>query len=77
MHKDEIHVRLIVSRRQLKGALALILLVGLAYALESDTITLSTIYPAPSGVYKRIITTGNTVLARDGGNTILVPPSNA
>ena len=36
--------------------------------LGSETVTLSTYYPAPSGVYTNMITTGNTYLARDGGN---------
>ena len=35
--------------------------------LESESVTLSTYYPAPSGVYTQMITTGNTFLARDGG----------
>ncbi|HXT00563.1 MAG TPA: hypothetical protein VN915_07800 [Elusimicrobiota bacterium] len=35
--------------------------------LASESITLTTYYPAPSGVYSQLITTGNTYLARDGG----------
>jgi hypothetical protein len=35
--------------------------------LNSESVTLSTYYPAPSGVYTNMITTGNTFLARDGG----------
>lgn len=68
MKRNEFHVRLTFSRRQLKAAAALGLLVALAYGLRSDTLKLSTYYPAPSGVYKKIITTAQTVLARDGGN---------
>ncbi len=33
----------------------------------SESLTLTTYYPAPSGVYAQMITTGNTYLARDGG----------
>jgi hypothetical protein len=36
-------------------------------ALNSESVTLSTYYPAPSGVYTQLITTGNTWLGRDGG----------
>lgn len=36
--------------------------------LASESVTLSTYYPAPSGVYTTLITTGNTYLARDGGS---------
>ena len=35
--------------------------------LASENITLTTYYPAPSGVYAQMITTGNTYLARNGG----------
>lgn len=35
--------------------------------LDSESVTLSTYYPAPSGVYTNMITTGNTYLARDAG----------
>lgn len=36
--------------------------------LSSESVTLTTYYPAPSGVYTNMITTSNTYLARDGGN---------
>jgi hypothetical protein len=35
--------------------------------LSSESVTIATTYPAPSGVYTNMITTGNTWLARDGG----------
>ncbi|HEX4048530.1 MAG TPA: hypothetical protein VH309_11875, partial [Elusimicrobiota bacterium] len=35
--------------------------------VASESVTLTTYYPAPSGVYSTMITTGNTYLARDGG----------
>lgn len=38
---------------------------------SSDQVTLLTYYPAPSGVYSRMITTGDTWLARDGGAVIV------
>lgn len=43
------------------------LLLVSAAELGSETVTLTTYYPAPSGVYTRMITTANTFLARDGG----------
>lgn len=40
--------------------------------IGSETLTLTTTYPAPVGIYRSMITTGtggaNTLLARDGGN---------
>ena len=38
--------------------------------LESESVTLSTYYPAPSGVYTNMITTGNTFLARDAAGNV-------
>jgi len=47
--------------------MAAILLLAVASELGSENVTLATYYPAPSGVYARMITTGNTLLARDTG----------
>jgi hypothetical protein len=61
-----IDLELRVTPRAFKGLLALALLSVLAQELSSETVTLTTYYPAPSGVYTQMITTGNTFLARDG-----------
>lgn len=37
--------------------------------LASESVTLTTYYPAPSGVYTQMITTGNTYLSRDAATT--------
>jgi hypothetical protein len=42
------------------------MLISAAPELASESVTLTTYYPAPSGVYTNLITTGNTFLARDG-----------
>lgn len=39
--------------------------------LASESVTLTTYYPAPSGVYSQLITTGNTWLSRDTGNVVV------
>ncbi len=44
-----------------------VMLLAAVGELNSESVTLSTYYPAPSGVYTNMITTGNTFLARDGG----------
>lgn len=36
--------------------------------IESETLQITTYYPAPYGAYLSILTTSNTFLARDGGN---------
>lgn len=51
-----------------RGLLTGLLLLTVAPELGSESVTLSTYYPAPSGVYTNMITTSNTYLARDGGN---------
>ena len=48
------------------GALAIMLCA--VPELDSESVTLSTYYPAPSGVYTNMITTNNTYLARDLGS---------
>ncbi len=66
----EITVRfdLSFSRRFLSAAGALAIMLCAVPELDSESVTLSTYYPAPSGVYTNMITTGNTYLARDGGS---------
>jgi len=54
--------------RTFRAPLAAILLLAAVGDLNSESVTLSTYYPAPSGVYTQMITTGDTWLARDGGN---------
>ncbi|MBI4376301.1 MAG: hypothetical protein HY549_07605, partial [Elusimicrobia bacterium] len=51
----------------LKGGVVIFIIALAVAQLGSENITLSTYYPAPSGIYTRIITTGDTILARDGG----------
>lgn len=65
----EITVRfnLTFSRRFVTAAGAAAIMLCAVPELDSESVTLSTYYPAPSGVYTNMITTGNTFLARDGG----------
>ena len=55
------------SRRFLVASGAAVMMLCAVPELDSESVTLSTYYPAPSGVYTQMITTGNTYLARDGG----------
>ncbi len=43
------------------------LLILLSGELGSENVTLTSYYPAPSGVYTQMITTNNSYIARDGG----------
>lgn len=48
--------------------LAGLLLFYCAAELGTETLTMVTYYPAPSGIYWKMITTADAYLARDGGN---------
>lgn len=54
--------------RTLRCLMAAGMVFSVATEVASESVTLTTYYPAPSGVYAQMITTGNTYLARDGGN---------
>lgn len=56
------------SRRFITASAAAAMMLCAVPELDSESVTLSTYYPAPSGVYTNMITTANTFLARDGGN---------
>ena len=66
VHLHEFRVKF--TRAQLRNFLAVGFLCFFAGDLSPESITLSTYYPAPSGVYNNLLTTGNTYLARDGGS---------
>ncbi|MBI4371655.1 MAG: hypothetical protein HY552_05090 [Elusimicrobia bacterium] len=56
-----------VRPRLLRAGAVTAMLLAAGAELGSENITLTTYYPAPSGIYTRMITTGDTYLARDGG----------
>lgn len=56
------------GKRVFSAALVPALMLSAVPQLGSESVTLSTYYPAPSGVYTNMITTSNTYLARDGGS---------
>lgn len=59
-----------ISPRVARAGLAALLMVFYAPELVSESVSLTTYYPAPSGIYTQMITTSNTWLGRDGGNII-------
>ncbi|MBI2790147.1 MAG: hypothetical protein HYX59_15860 [Elusimicrobia bacterium] len=60
-------VSLVYGPRTWRLPLVALMLLCAVGDLSSESVTLSTYYPAPSGVYTNMITTGDTFLARDGG----------
>lgn len=58
-------IKLEIPRLNARWALVALFLTLGAGDLASESVTLTTYYPAPSGVYTQMITTDNTWLARD------------
>ncbi|NNN04580.1 MAG: hypothetical protein HKL90_01630 [Elusimicrobia bacterium] len=67
------------SARMLRWAMAGAMLLAAAPELASESVSLTTYYPAPSGVYTQLIATSNAFMARDAGyldvGTNLTPPT--
>ncbi|MDD5630060.1 MAG: hypothetical protein PHU21_13410 [Elusimicrobia bacterium] len=61
-------MNLSIPTRTMVLLMAAALLVTVTPELGSENVTLSTYYPAPSGVYNKMITTGNTYLATSNGS---------
>lgn len=67
-----------LSPRKARLMLATLALLAGPAELSSESVTLTTYYPAPSGVYTQMITTGNTWLARDAATAgVMVGATNA
>lgn len=63
----ELVIQVRFTPNMFRAGLAGLLLSGLSTELASESFTLTTYYPAPSGVYARMITTDSAWLARDSG----------
>ncbi|MBI4425300.1 MAG: hypothetical protein HY554_16340 [Elusimicrobia bacterium] len=70
--KDPTVLRLEFSKRQLKGLLALAVLLAGAYAIHSETLTINSFYPSPAGIFQKIIASGDTRLATSAGAKVAV-----
>lgn len=68
MSETVLRLELRLTRPQAIAALTMALMTWYAPELGSENVVLTTYYPAPSGIYTRMITTNETLLARDGGN---------
>ncbi|HAZ09248.1 MAG TPA: hypothetical protein DCZ01_12180 [Elusimicrobia bacterium] len=60
-----VHLTFAYEPRSLRPWLTAFMLMLAAGDLASENMTLTTYYPAPSGVYTQMVTTGQTLLARD------------
>lgn len=57
-----------IPSRALRGAMALLFFMLHAPELGSESISLTTYYPAPSGIYAKLVTTGDAYLASAAGS---------
>lgn len=65
---DELNIRISFSRKSVLLPLILFFICWHPGFIGSETLALTTYYPAPYGGYVSILTTGQTLLARDTGN---------
>lgn len=65
--EKKININLQLTGRELIIFLCLALILFPALSLNSETLTLTTYYPAPYGGYANLLTTSNTWLARENG----------
>ncbi len=65
---QKITLEISFTRRKALALLTLFFLCWRPASLGSETLTMTTYYPAPYGGYARILTTNQTILARDSGN---------
>ncbi len=65
IHLHEFHLRLQLTRGQTAFLLSAAFLALLVSPIATESVTLTTYYPAPAGAYNNMVTIGNTWLARD------------
>src|SRR5208282_5239275 len=64
----EIRLTIRFTPRTARLLLLVTLITVFPFELGSETLTMTTTYPSPSGIYNTMVTTGQTTLARNGGN---------
>lgn len=65
---QELNIRIRLGRKNLLPLFVLFFLFWHPGFIGSESLTLTTYYPAPYGGYVSLLTTSQTLLARDGGN---------
>jgi|CXWL01.1.fsa_nt_gi hypothetical protein len=63
----EIHIHVSFNRKVISCIAAAAIVTAAVQKLNSESVSMSTYYPAPIGAYTRMVVTQDTVLARDGG----------
>lgn len=76
MERRVVTFRFVLGRRELRGILALSLLCLLVEQPESESLTITTYYPAAYGVYEKLTTSQKTILARESGFNVGIGTTN-
>jgi len=76
MTEHSLRLEIRYDSRMIRLALSAAMLFAVAAEVASESVTLTTYYPAPSGVYAQMITTDRTDLAKTGG-TVTVGAADA
>lgn len=64
-------IRITIGLREAKCLMAAAVILAVPLWLSSESLTLSTTYPSPAGIYKKLISTGDTILGRDTGSVVI------
>lgn len=64
-------IRIVLGRREVIGALVAALVLAHPAGLSTETLTMTTYYPSPYGVYQRLRSTQDATLAANSGNVLL------
>ncbi len=66
-----------LGSRAVRGIMVAAMVLAVAPELASESVTLTTYYPAPSGVYTQLVATSNAYMARDNPASFLDVGTNA
>ncbi len=73
LHLYQFHFGFSLTRRQTAFLISVVFLALLVSPIATESVTLTTYYPAPAGAYNNMVTIGNTWLARDNQPGTSVP----
>lgn len=67
----DVHIHIRIGRQTAVWGLASLIVLSGAWWAVSETLTMTTYYPSPVGVYKKLTATARTILARDSGGVAI------
>jgi hypothetical protein len=70
LHLYQFHFGFSLTRRQTAFLISVVFLALLVSPIATESVTLTTYYPAPAGAYNNMVTIGDTWLARDGNSFV-------